>query len=105
MRPVNCSVLGAFPNESEQCTPVNNYPKKPRVSLDFLVPTFTYPIWNYIGGWNWYTEAMNTQEVDALAKIIWDYHHMNDVLLKSDCIFVLCSMDTRVAERAVVRGA
>lgn len=43
---------------------------------------------------------MNIQEVDTYAKIIWDYHHMNDVLVKSDCIFVLCSMDTRVAERA-----
>ncbi len=44
---------------------------------------------------------MNTQEVDTHAEIIWDYHHMNDMLVKSDCIFVLCSMDTRVAERAV----
>lgn len=44
---------------------------------------------------------MATQEIDALAKIIWDYHHMNHVLVNSDCIFVLCSMDTRVAKRAV----
>lgn len=43
---------------------------------------------------------MNIQEVDALAKIIWDYLHMNDVLVKSDCILALGSMDTRVAERA-----
>ncbi len=43
---------------------------------------------------------MNTQEIDTLAKIIWDYHHMNNLLVKSGCIFVLCSMDTRVAERA-----
>ncbi len=44
---------------------------------------------------------MDTQEVDTYAKIIWDYHHLNNVLVKSDCIFVLCSMDTRVAESAV----
>ena len=44
---------------------------------------------------------MNIQEIDTLAKIILNYHYMNDVLVKSDCIFVLCSMDTRVAERAV----
>lgn len=44
---------------------------------------------------------MNIQEIDTLAKIIWNYHHMNDMLVKSDCIFVLCSMDTKVAERAV----
>lgn len=34
------------------------------------------------------------------AKIVWDYHHMNTPLQKSDCIFVLGSHDTRVAERA-----
>ncbi len=43
---------------------------------------------------------MNTQEIDELAKVIWDYHHMGQTLTKADCIFVLCSMDTRVAERA-----
>ena len=42
---------------------------------------------------------MNTQEIDELAKVIWNYHHMNQLLVKADCIFVLCSMDTRVAER------
>ena len=39
-------------------------------------------------------------EVDKLAKIIWDYHHLNHKLEKADCIFVLCSYYTRVAEYA-----
>jgi uncharacterized SAM-binding protein YcdF (DUF218 family) len=43
---------------------------------------------------------MITKEVFELARKIWDYHHMNHVLEKSDCIFVLGSHDTRVAERA-----
>lgn len=33
------------------------------------------------------------------AKILWDYHHVNHSLHKADCIFVLGSHDTRVAER------
>jgi len=43
---------------------------------------------------------MVTPEVLELAKIVWDYHHMNTLLQKADCIFVLGSHDTRVAERA-----
>lgn len=39
-------------------------------------------------------------EVDKLAKIIWDYHHVGHQLRKADCIFVLGSHDTRVAEYA-----
>jgi len=38
--------------------------------------------------------------VDIKAKIIWDYMLMNMPLHKADAIFVLCSHDTRVAERA-----
>ncbi len=38
--------------------------------------------------------------VDKFAKIIWDYHQMQQKPEKADCIFVLCSLDTRVAERA-----
>lgn len=38
--------------------------------------------------------------IDILAKIIWNYHHMNDSIRKSDAIFVLCSHDIRVAQRA-----
>lgn len=43
---------------------------------------------------------MQNEEVNSLAKIIWDYHHMNHQLKKADCIFVLGSQDTRVAEYA-----
>jgi uncharacterized SAM-binding protein YcdF (DUF218 family) len=43
---------------------------------------------------------MITHEVLQLAKIVWDYHHMNTPLQKADCIFVLGSHDRRVAERA-----
>lgn len=38
-------------------------------------------------------------EVDALARKVWDYHHVNHRLQKADCILVLGSHDTRVAER------
>ncbi|HHD92520.1 MAG TPA: YdcF family protein [Candidatus Portnoybacteria bacterium] len=34
-----------------------------------------------------------------LAKKLWDYHHVNQLLEKSDCILVLGSHDLRVAER------
>lgn len=41
-----------------------------------------------------------TQDTSILlAKKIWDYHHMNQSPEKSDCILVLGSHDTRVAER------
>lgn len=43
---------------------------------------------------------MITDEVIALAKKIWDYHHVNHTLVKSDCILTLGSHDTRVADRA-----
>lgn len=36
----------------------------------------------------------------TLAKTLWDYHHVNHTLKKSDCILVLGSHDTRVAEYA-----
>lgn len=39
-------------------------------------------------------------DVDTAAKIIWEYHHVNHELKKVDCIFVLGSHDTRVAEYA-----
>jgi hypothetical protein len=41
---------------------------------------------------------MNNEVID-LAKIVWDYHHMNQKLEKSDIIMVLGSHDTRVADR------
>jgi len=38
-------------------------------------------------------------EVDLLAQKIWDYHHLDHRLEKSDAILVLGSHDLRVAER------
>ncbi|MCW8329948.1 YdcF family protein [Photobacterium sp. SDRW27] len=38
--------------------------------------------------------------VHSLAQKIWDYHLLNNALEKSDCLFVLCSNDVRVAEHA-----
>jgi uncharacterized SAM-binding protein YcdF (DUF218 family) len=35
----------------------------------------------------------------SLARTLWDYHHMNHTLAPADCILVLGSHDTRVAER------
>jgi len=43
---------------------------------------------------------MNLKKIDSLAKIIWDYHHLNHKLKKADCIFVLGSNDVRVAKYA-----
>lgn len=40
---------------------------------------------------------MNSKNVDELAKVIWDYHHMNHALEKADCMIVLGSHDLRVA--------
>lgn len=37
--------------------------------------------------------------VDDWARIVWDYHHVRHALEKADCIIVLGSHDTRVAER------
>lgn len=39
------------------------------------------------------------QEIRELAARLWDYHHMNHRLERSDVVFVLCSHDTAVAER------
>ena len=43
---------------------------------------------------------MLSPETYAAAKILWEYHHMNHELEKSDCILALGSHDVRVAERA-----
>ena len=43
---------------------------------------------------------MITPEIFSLAQILWDYHHMNHQLAKSDCILALGSHDLRVADRA-----
>jgi uncharacterized SAM-binding protein YcdF (DUF218 family) len=42
---------------------------------------------------------MVTKEALALARLLWDYHHMHQVLVPSDCILVLGSHDQRVAKR------
>ena len=39
-------------------------------------------------------------EIKAWAKQLWDYHHMQHILKKSDCILALGSHDLRVADRA-----
>ncbi|AEL26013.1 YdcF family protein [Cyclobacterium marinum] len=45
------------------------------------------------------TQPAITTEIKTLAKVLWDYHQLNDTLKKADAIFVLGSHDTRVAER------
>jgi hypothetical protein len=37
--------------------------------------------------------------IDDWARTVWDYHHVGHTLEKADCIIVLGSHDTRVAER------
>lgn len=39
------------------------------------------------------------ERVRALAQVLWDYHRMGHTLSPADAIMVLCSHDTRVAER------
>lgn len=39
-------------------------------------------------------------DVDRFAKIVWEYHRVNQTLTKCDAILVLCSIDERVAEYA-----
>ena len=43
---------------------------------------------------------MITSEVLLLAQQLWNYHHMDHELSKSDCILALGSHDLRVADRA-----
>lgn len=43
---------------------------------------------------------MLTPEILSLAHQLWNYHHVNHSLEKSDCILALGSHDLRVAERA-----
>jgi uncharacterized SAM-binding protein YcdF (DUF218 family) len=42
---------------------------------------------------------MITSAAIALAKKLWEYHHLHHTLEKTDCIFVLGSHDLRVADR------
>lgn len=41
--------------------------------------------------------TINLDDVDGLAKILWNYHHVNHKLKKADLIFLLCSHDLEVA--------
>src|SRR5262245_42432325 len=43
---------------------------------------------------------LSESEIDRLARKIWDYHHLNHRLEKSDVILALGSSDLRVAEYA-----
>jgi uncharacterized SAM-binding protein YcdF (DUF218 family) len=43
---------------------------------------------------------MRPDDVERWARLVWDYHHVNHTLAAADCILVLGSHDTRVAERA-----
>src|SRR5690349_16917507 len=42
---------------------------------------------------------VSESHIDALARTIWDYHHVGHSLKEADCILVLGSHDLRVAER------
>lgn len=42
---------------------------------------------------------MDIFEEIRLIKKVWDYSHMNHIIVKSDCIFAMGSHDIRVAER------
>lgn len=42
-----------------------------------------------------------TEDIRRSAQTIWDYHHVNHSLEAADAIWVLCSHDLRVADRAV----
>src|SRR3989338_4322703 len=41
---------------------------------------------------------MAPKDIDRLAKILWNYHHLHHKLKKADGIFVLGSNDVRVAD-------
>lgn len=43
---------------------------------------------------------MLSPKIYSLAQMLWDYHHLNHSLKKSDCIFALGSHDLRVADWA-----
>lgn len=43
---------------------------------------------------------MTPSEIDRLAQVVWDYHHLNHRLVASDLLLALGSHDVRVAERA-----
>lgn len=44
---------------------------------------------------------LSNYEVDCLAQIIWDYHHVNHRLEKADCLLVLGNHDMRVTDYGI----
>src|SRR6185369_13769383 len=43
--------------------------------------------------------SLMQNKLTALAEILWNYHHVHQVLENADCIFALGSHDLRVADR------
>ena len=43
---------------------------------------------------------MSNEEVNRLAKLLWNFHHVDHSVKESDCILALGSHDLRVADRA-----
>ena len=43
---------------------------------------------------------MINEEISRLARLLWNYHHVDHEVKKSDCILTLGSHDLRVADRA-----
>jgi len=41
---------------------------------------------------------MALENINRLARKIWDYHHLNHTLEKADCLLILGSHDVRIAE-------
>jgi uncharacterized SAM-binding protein YcdF (DUF218 family) len=58
-----------------------------------------YPRWPPGCGRPAASRIMPSVGIDDWAQIVWDYHHVGHALEKADCIIVLGSHDTRVAER------
>lgn len=44
---------------------------------------------------------MIDRSLQKAVQTLWDYHHLNHTLTQADAIWVLCSHDLRVADRAV----
>ncbi len=55
---------------------------------------------NVSRSWQKVREEMSESLINQLAQKIWDYHHLNHELEKSDVILALGSNDLRVAEYA-----
>jgi uncharacterized SAM-binding protein YcdF (DUF218 family) len=63
-------------------------------------------VWSFFGflsfeDWNLSSAMVITDAIRSDAHTLWDYHHLNHALAPADAIWVLCSHDLRVADRAV----